>query len=385
MQTRKLYYEDGSLTEFSAQVLSCTPVDGGYEIILNETAFYPEGGGQACDLGTLGDVRVLDVQEKGEQVIHRCDGMLPVGSTVNGRIDWERRFDLMQQHTGEHIISGIIHDMFGYANSGFHVGKHLMEVDFDGLVPADVIERIETMANEAVWKDIPLRCWVPSPEELPTVVYRTKRALPWPVRIVQVPGYDSCACCGIHTATTGQVGLIKIVSCVKFHAGVRMEVACGRRAMEYLQEIFRQNRLVSQTFSARMLETGEAAVRFSEALAAEKYRNVQLQERLLEITAESYVNQENVLHITDDLTGGQLRSLADKIAGKCAGFAAVLSRQPDGSYGYCIASRALDLRPMGKALNGALNGRGGGKPGFQQGTLRAEEGQIREFFREQGA
>jgi hypothetical protein len=154
---------------------------------------------------------------------------------------------------------------------------------------------------------------------------------------------------------------------------------------EYLQEIFRQNRLVSQTFSARMLETGEAAVRFSEALAAEKYRNVQLQEKLLEITAESYVNQENVLHIEDDLTGGQLRSLADKIADKCTGFAAVLSRQPDGSYGYCIASRALDLRPMGKALNGALNGRGGGKPGFQQGTLRAEEGQIREFFREQGA
>ena len=384
MQTRKLYYEDCNLTRFSATVTGCEAAEGGYLVTLDQTAFYPEGGGQACDLGSLDGTAVLDVQERNQQVVHLCHEPLEVGRTVEGVIDWERRFDLMQQHTGEHIISGIIHDLYGYANSGFHVGKHLMEVDFDGPVSADAIEKIETMANEAVWQDIPLRCWVPSPEELPGVVYRTKRPLPWPVRIVQVPGYDSCACCGIHTATTGQVGMIKIVSCVKFHAGVRLEVACGRRALEYMQEIFRQNRQVSQTFSARMLETGEAAVRISEALAAEKFRANQLQEQLLEITAESYVNHKNVLHLHPDLDGGQLRSLADKIAGKCTGFAAVLSGKPDGSWGYCLASRDLDLRPMGKALNQTLNGRGGGKPAFQQGTLQATEDQIREFFREQG-
>ena len=185
METRKLYYENENLQEFTATVLSCVECKNGYEVILDQTAFYPEGGGQACDIGILGGVSVTDVREQGETVVHTCSAALPVGSTVSGKIDWERRFDLMQQHTGEHILSGIIHKYFGYQNVGFHVGQQVMEVDFDGPIPAEMLAKIEWEANEAVWQDIPLKCWYPAPEELPGVVYRTKRALPWPVRIVQ--------------------------------------------------------------------------------------------------------------------------------------------------------------------------------------------------------
>ena len=231
---RKLYYEDCNLRHFTATVTSCEESPKGYRITLDQTAFYPEGGGQACDIGTLGQAQVTDVQEEGERVIHFCDRPLPVGDQVAGEIDWERRFDLMQQHTGEHLLSGIIHRHFGYHNSGFHVGAQVMEVDFDGPIPAQMLSQLEEEANRLVWADIPVSCSYPAPQELPHIAYRTKRELPWPVRIVDIPGGDTCACCGIHVARTGQVGLIKIISCVKFHSGVRLELVCGQRAYRYV-------------------------------------------------------------------------------------------------------------------------------------------------------
>ena len=277
METRKLYYEDCHLRSFSARVTGCEETEQGYLVTLDATAFYPEGGGQACDTGTLGNINVLDVQEKDGQILHLCDGALPVNTEVTGKIDYTGRFDRMQQHTGEHILSGILHRRYGLNNVGFHMGQEFMEVDFDGPIPADALEEIELEANEAVWKNLPVKCWYPAPEELPEVTYRSKRALPWPVRIVQVPGFDSCACCGVHVAMTGEIGLIKIVSCIKFHQGIRLEMVCGGRAYRYLRAVWEQNRQVSQTFSAKILETGGAAFKMNEALAAEKYRTVGLQ------------------------------------------------------------------------------------------------------------
>lgn len=380
MRTRKLYYEDCHLCQFSACVIGCQEAPGGFLITLDATAFYPEGGGQACDLGTLGGVRVLDVQERGDDILHLCSGPLAVGTRVQGSVDYDRRFDLMQQHTGEHILSGIIHRLYGYHNTGFHVGREIMEVDFDGPIPSADLARIEQEANEAVWRNLPLRCWYPEPEELPSVIYRTKRALPWPVRIVQIPDYDSCACCGIHVAMTGEVGLIKIISCVKFHQGVRLEMVCGGRAYRYLRAVFEQNRQVSQAFSARMLETGQAAAKMNEALSAEKYRAAGLEKRLLEKIADDYVNHQNAIHFESDLSGGSLRELADRMAEYCQGFAAAFSGNDTDGYSFCIASRSRDLRELGKSMTQALNGRGGGKPGFQQGSLRATQEQIRTFF-----
>ena len=382
MQTEKLYYVNPNLQQFTAQVLSCAPDKGGYRITLDRTAFYPEGGGQACDTGTLGQARVLDVQEQDAQVYHLCDSPLVVGSTVTGSIDWERRFDLMQQHTGEHIISGIIHRMFGHGNSGFHVGEQVMEVDFDGPIPADALAQIEQEANEAVWQDIPLKCWYPDEETLPTVFYRTKRALPWPVRIVQVPGYDSCACCGIHVTTTGQVGLIKILSCVKFHQGVRLELVCGKRAYSIMRDVFDQNKQVSQTFSAKILETADAAKKASEQLAAEKFRAAALEKKVFSYIANAYHGKENVLHFEPGLSSGSIRELTDKIAGNCAGWAAVYSGTDAVGYGLCIVSKTGDVKELGTKATQSLNGRGGGKAGSFQGSFQTTKEQIEHFFAE---
>ena len=379
METQKLYYEDCHLRTFSATVTGCEQTQKGYLVTLNATAFYPEGGGEAPDLGILGGVNVLDVQEQDGQILHLCDAPLAVGEVVTGEIDWARRFDLMQQHTGEHIISGLLHEKFGYMNTGFHVGTDLMEVDFDGPVSWDDLMEIERKANEAVWANIPLECWIPSPEELPTVTYRTKRELPWPVRIVRVPGYDSCACCGIHVKATGEVGLIKILSCTALRGGVRLEMVCGNRAYRHMAAIFEENRRVSQAFSAPMHGTGEAALRMNEALAAEKMRATGLQNRLLDKVAESYVNQERVLHFESGLDGNGLRYLADRIAGLCNGRVAVFSGE-EGCYAYCLAQRNGDLRELNKTMTAALNGRGGGKPQFQQGTVRATRAGIEAFF-----
>ena len=378
--TRKLYYEDCHLAQFEAVVTGCEPVGNGFEVVLDATAFYPEGGGQACDLGTLGGVAVLDVQERGEEVIHLCDGPLEPGSRVEGRIDYERRFHLMQQHTGEHIVSGIIHRRYGYHNVGFHMGANFIEIDFDGVIPAEALPEIEREANEALWKNLEVICWYPSEAELPNVFYRTKKALPWPVRIVQVPGYDSCACCGVHVKHTGEVGLVKLFSVVGLRGGSRIEMACGSKALELLNRAYEQNRLVSQAFSAIIFETGTAAKRVNEALAAEKFRVTGLQRRLFTATAESYANSVDVLHFEDGLEPALVRELADAIAHQCSGRTAVFSGSDEAGYSYCLAARAGDLRPFGKEMNERLKGRGGGKPNFLQGSVRATRTEIEKFF-----
>ena len=380
METRKLYYEDPLCREFSARVTGCVQAQRGWEISLDATAFYPEGGGQACDTGTLGLVRVMETREREGQILHLCDGPLEPGPAVEGKLDWERRLDLQQQHSGEHIVSGIVHRRFGYHNVGFHVGKEVMQIDFDGPIREEELAGIEEEANRAVWENREVKCWYPSREELPEIFYRTKKELPWPVRIVQVPGYDSCACCGVHVKYTGQIGLIKLISCVKFHQGVRIELVCGRRAWNLVSRVFEQNRQVSQCFSAKMLETGEAARKMNDTLAAREYRIGELEKKLAEGIAESYVNYGNVLHFEPGLNGGALRELADRIAEKCGGRAAVFSGTDGNGYSYCLAIREGDLRQLGKELNTALNGRGGGKPNFQQGSVRATRREIEEFF-----
>ena len=379
--TQKLYYEDCHIRQFSAQVLSCEKSEKGYEVVLSATAFYPEGGGQACDLGALGGAKVLDVQERGEDIVHLCDAALEAGSMVEGQIDYDRRFDLMQQHTGEHIVSGIIHQRYGYHNVGFHMGSEMTEIDFDGVIPAEDLAVIERQANDALWQNLAVRCWYPSQEELPNVFYRTKRALPWPVRIVQVPGFDSCACCGVHVAHTGEVGLVKLFSVASLRGGSRIEMSCGKRALMLLNRAFEQNRLVSQAFSAKWPETGEAARKMNEALAAEKYRASQLQKRVFEGIARSYVNLGDVVHFEEGLESAEVRMLADAIAEVCGGAATVFSGSDGAGYSFAMVTRDGDLRALGKEMTATLHGRGGGKPNFQQGRVAAARQEIEALFR----
>lgn len=380
METAKLYYEDSRLREFDARVLECRQEGQHWLVTLDRTAFYPEGGGQAGDTGTLAGVRVLDTQEHAQEVIHFCDGALEPGMVVHGVIDYDRRFDLMQQHTGEHLLSGLVYEKYGYHNTGFHMGADVITVDFDGVVPPEDLPELERRANEAVFRDIPLECWVPSEQELPTVTYRTKRALPWPVRIVRIPGYDSCACCSVHVQRTGQIGVIKLLSVIRFRTGVRMEMVCGGRALALLNESYHQNQLVSRAFSAKPSETGEAARRMNETVDSLKLELAQLRRQIFAAKADRCRDAGDVLLFEADLESADVRRLADAVAECCGGVAAVLSGNDDEGYAYCLVSRCGDLRALGKTMNQALGGRGGGRAEFQQGRLSASRAQIEEWF-----
>lgn len=380
METVKLYYEDSRLREFDARVLECRQEGQRWLVTLDQTAFYPEGGGQAGDTGTLAGVRVLDTQEHAQEVIHFCDGALEPGAVVHGVIDYARRFDLMQQHTGEHILSGLVYEKYGYHNTGFHMGADVITVDFDGIVPPEDLPELERRANEAVFRDIPLECWVPSEQELPTVTYRTKRALPWPVRIVRIPGYDSCACCSVHVQRTGQIGVIKLLSVIRFRTGVRMEMVCGGRALALLNESYHQNQLVSRAFSAKPSETGEAARRMNETVDGLKLELAQLRRQIFAAKADRCRDAGDVLLFEADLESADVRRLADAVAECCGGVAAVLSGSDGEGYAYCLVSRCGDLRAVGKTMNQALGGRGGGRAEFQQGRLSASRQQIEEWF-----
>lgn len=380
MATKKLYYEDSHLGRFAARVISCVQTDKGFEIILDATAFYPEGGGQAADTGILGGASVLDTRERGEEIIHLCDRALEPGSQVEGQIDWEPRFQRMQQHSGEHIVSGILHRRYGCSNTGFHMGQERTVIDFDGVIPAQALPEIEAEANRAVWANLPVTCWYPTPEELPSVNYRSKRALPWPVRIVEFPGYDCCACCGTHVKSTGEIGIIKLFSAVPFRGGTRIEMACGKLALSYLNRVLESSTQAGHVFSVPPEEVGTAAEAFSEQLAALKARIVELQRRNFAAIAREYENAGNVLRFEPGLDSTGLRELCDTIVQSCGGRAAVFSGEDGQGYGYCLAARQEDLRGLGKELTAKLNGRGGGKPNFQQGRVNAARAEIEAFF-----
>ena len=380
METRKLYYEDSHLRRFTATVLSCVDIGKGFEIILDATAFYPEGGGQAADTGKLGDVTVIDTRERGETVVHLCSGPLEVGTQVEGIIDYHLRFSRMQQHSGEHIVSGILYRRYGWQNRGFHMGTDIITVDTEGVVPAADLPSIEAEANAIVWANLPVKTWYPDPEELKTIPYRSKKELTGPVRIVEFPGADICACCGTHVQATGEIGLVKLISSVNFRTGSRIEMAFGEQAMRLLNTSYDQNRLVSQAFSAQFHETGAAAKRMNDALSQLKYRIVGLERQIFAATAEKYAGTGDVLHFEEAMDTTALRELADTIGETCGGAACVFSGNDERGYAFCLVAREGDLRPLGKDMTKALNGRGGGKPNFQQGRVQASREQIEAFF-----
>ena len=270
--------------------------------------------------------------------------------------------------------------MYGCHNVGFHVGADVITIDFDYPIPAEMLPQIEKQANAAIYENLPIKCWYPEEAALVTIPYRTKKQLSWPVRIVEVPGYDICACCGVHVAYTGQIGLIKLLSCVKFHEGVRIEMVCGARALDYLSRIYEQNKLVSQAFSAKPLETGGAAQRMNDALSAEKFRATALERQVFDGIAAGYENTGNVLHFAEGLAPVAVRELADRIAGKCGGTAAVFCGTDAQGYSVCLVNHTQPVAELGKRMNEKLSGRGGGKPGFFQGSVKATKIQIEAFF-----
>ena len=380
--TARLYEKDAHLTTFTAQVVSCAPSKHGYDVVLDQTAFYPEGGGQPGDTGVIGGVRVTDTHAQEGAVVHYCDAPLSVGKTVTGEIDAQRRFDFMQLHSGEHIISGLVHARFGYDNVGFHMGAEMVTIDFSGPLSAQELREIERAANEIVWKNLPLEVAYPDEESLKTIPYRSKKELTGRVRIVTVPGVDICACCGTHVRYTGEIGLIKIFSCQKFHAGVRLEILCGRRAYEYANLLIDQNHICSTLLSARATETAAGVERTLSELGGLKLRAAQLESQVFAAKAEALCGAGNVLLFEEGLTPDGVRRLADAVMARCGGRCAVFSGADETGYQYAVGQPGGDLREFTKRMNATLRGRGGGKPFFVQGSVRAARGEIERFFEE---
>lgn len=377
----RLYEEDPFLTTFDAVVESCVMGKKGYDVILDRTAFYPEGGGQPYDVGTLGPVRVLEVHNREGRVVHTCDGPLDEGSRVAGEIDWARRFDLMQQHSGEHIVSGLAHARWGCDNVGFHMGAEFITIDLNILLSPEQLQELEAAANRYVWENRPVEITYPSPEELEQLDYRSKKELTGQVRIVTFPGADCCACCGTHVRSAGQVGLVKLLSAEKFREGVRIELVCGGRALRYLNGILAQNSRVSHLLSAKVMETGGAVERLLEENNALKARCAAMEDARFALLAQEYRGKGDVVLFEDGLSPDGLRRLCDGVLHTCTGRCACFSGSESEGYKYAIGQKGGDLRGLVKEMNQALNGRGGGKPDFVQGSVRASSDQIKAFFK----
>ena len=380
METEKLYYQDPFLREFTATVLSCEEAKGAYLVVLDRTAFYPEGGGQPADHGTLGDAAVTDVHEKGGVVFHTCEKAVEIGQTVTGHIDWARRFDHMQQHSGEHIISGILCADYHCDNVGFHLGTDVVTIDYNADISWEQALDAERKANEVIWADRAVEIAYPSPQELAALDYRSKKALTGQVRIVTFPEADCCACCGTHVARAGQVGLVKVLSCQKFREGVRLEILCGGRALRCLGAVYDQARAVGQRLSVKPQDIHAAVERLEAELSAAKARTAALEEQVFAAMAAENEGRGDVVLFQPAMKGDSVRKLADAVAHRCGGLAAVFAGE-EGRYAYALVrADGQDISPLVKALNQALHGRGGGRNGFAQGSVEAPQAEISRFF-----
>lgn len=379
--TERIFYTDVCCHTFQATVLDCQPrKKKGYEVILDKTAFYPEGGGQPGDRGILGGVHVTDTQERGEDILHLTDAPLEVGTQVTGTLDWNWRFSLMQNHSGEHIVSGILHRRTGANNVGFHMGNDAIIIDFDVELPPELLQEVEQEANEVVWKNLPVQVTYPTPEELETLDYRSKKALTGQVRIVTFPQTDTCACCGTHVSSSGQVGLVKLLSCQKFRSGVRIELVCGGRAFAHLSQVWEQNHQISNLTSAKLLETASAVERLLAENQALKSRILTLEDAHFAALAQQYQGAGDVVLFEEDLKPDGLRRLTAAVQAACGGRCACFSGRDGQGYQYAIGQPGGELRPLVKELNQALQGRGGGKPDFVQGSVAAGRSEIEHFF-----
>lgn len=378
--TEKLFYQDSHRSTFTAIVQEARPSGNGYEIILDRTAFFPEGGGQSSDTGSLGGVSVSDVQEIDGKIIHYTDGPLVEGTEVEGCIDWTERFSKMQQHTGEHIVSGLIHKIYGYHNVGFHLGTDSVTLDFNGVVPKEKLHEIEQLANEAVAKNLPVQVLYPTDEELSKISYRSKIEIEGQVRIVVIDGYDVCACCAPHVKQTGEIGLIKLVGMQNYKGGVRISMLCGFRALEDYYQKEKNNREIAVMLSAKEYETAVEVERLQEELAMKKAKIAELEQKFLEQKVETLDVSGEIVCLFEETDPVMTRELVNLLLKKGAKMAAVFSGNEREGYRYVLGSRSLDVRKNGKLLNEAFHGRGGGKPEMVQGTVQGKREEIEAFL-----
>ena len=380
--TEKLYHQDPYMKSFVSRVVSCEKREGHYLVSLEATAFYPEGGGQPGDTGRLGGVEVFDTHESGGEIFHYCRAPLTPGREVCGEIDWQRRFDHMQQHSGEHIVSGLICSRFGCDNVGFHMGAERVVIDFNAEISLSELRELELEANRRIWQSIPCIITHPDEAELRRLHYRSKKELHGDVRIVEFPTADICACCGTHVETAGEIGLILLLGVSHLRDGVRIEMLAGKRAYDYAAGIIAQNRKISALLSAKPPETAAAVSRLQAELDSAKYRLVGAQNRLFAAAARENAGENGVLIFESDLEPDALRRMADAVMNLNSGFVGVFSGSDECGYKYAVGRRSADVRAFVAEMNAALSGRGGGKGSLAQGSVKALRSEIERFFSE---
>lgn len=380
--TKKLYDIDSHLTTFEATVLTCEPIGEFYQVTLDQTAFFPEGGGQAADSGEINGEEVLDVQEKGEIIYHKTAQSFAIGQKITGVINWQKRFSNMQQHTGEHIFSGLVHRLHGLDNIGFHMGSEAVTMDFNGLLTMEDLLKIEWYANEAVIKNIEVKAYYPEQAELSELEYRSKISLQNGVRIVIIEGYDSCACCAPHVFRTGEIGLIKILGVQKYKGGCRVSMLCGFRALDDFNQKLSSAVSISQALSAKQGEIANAVKRCKEENFLLKAKWSALNEkRIQRILTEQVETEDSVLFIEEDFSSNELRKLVNAIVDKTNGSCVAFSNSDDsGRYFYIIGSKKEDAREYANYFNEQFSGKGGGNAVQVQGSLYATKQEIVEAW-----
>ena len=378
--TEKLYYKDAYLAEFTATVLACETAENGYRIVLDKTAFFPEEGGQYSDRGYIESARVSDVREESGVIYHLADSPVTVGETVTCKIDFDERYEKMQCHTAEHILSGLIHTHFGLDNVGFHLGADYVTMDVSGVLERPDLDRIEDLANAVVFANVAVTSEFPTPDELPAMNYRAKLDLTENVRIVRIGEFDACACCAPHVARSGECGLIKILDFQKLRGGIRMFITAGRRALAYFRAMFTAAGEISQLLSVPKEEIADGVSKLAEALAKERadFKTYRLSSAKARAAAIEPTSGNLVLHFAD-LEGEELRVLASEAMSSVDGILVALGGN-DGAYKYVIVSNTTDLRAASRDINAALGGRGGGSPTMIQGSFTASLEKIKEYF-----
>lgn len=384
--TEKLYDLDSYVTEFTCKVISLYKDENYTYIETDRTAFFPEGGGQTSDRGFLGGAYVENVRLEGEKITHIVKNdvenveKLQVGTEIFGKVDMKKRFSDMQQHTGEHIFSGIVHSLFGFENVGFHLGSDFVTIDTSGELSDDDICKVETLVNEVIWKDLEIKVYYPSKKELETLAYRSKKEIDGPLRIVEIPGVDVCACCAPHVKRTGEIGSFRVVKSERHRGGTRLFVLCGERNIADAREKLMQNYLVSNLLVTKETETFSMVQKLKDERAALSAEVSALKKELSALKAKSVESGKRivVLSETDDMN--EARTLADSLSEKAEEFATVLFGENGERY-VIISKTGFDLSALCKEFNKVLSGRGGGRNGIVQGSVSFPE-KAEKFLKE---
>ena len=380
MKTIALYDEDAFAREFDARVVSIEYGEKGFQVVLERTLFFPEQGGQTSDRGVLGGLSVYDVQIKDGVITHYCDGTnvdFNVGDEVHGVIDWEHRFNNMQQHTGEHIFTGIAHNKYGAENVGFHLSDNTVTLDLNIELSLEQIREIELKANKVIADDVLIKCYYPDAKSLATIDYRSKKEIDGAVRLVEIENTDICACCAPHVKSTGQVGLLKVISFNKYKGGTRVYILCGFRA---LADYNRRMDLLSEAYQKLNCKEDEIPDKISRMMDDNKdlkYDISQIKADLLMKQIEGYPSEViDVTIFTEGLDAKIMRDGVNKLVASHDGLCAIFSGNDDEGYNFVIGSSTRDCAAIASGLRELLHAKGGGSKQMVQGSIDASRNEI---------